>query len=338
MATGFSLWESGQVQKVWALQVITEAMDIMALDKFTGTDINSIIQKRTDLQKDKGDRITFDILIKMSGSPITGNNELKGNEKKLVFYQDTAIIDMARDAFVKHERLENLKSQKNMLELGKQALKSYFAEIMDEYGMRALCGDTALTYSQTGTAPTVTRSAWGGDASADNNVGTNDWLGVYEISRVKVLAQVASPRFRGVRLQGKEHFVMFIHPYQTFQLKQDAAFTQAMREALPRSEKDNPLFNGLLAMWDGVALYEDENVLLSYSTNVRRAVLCGAQAACMPFGGGPFADEDHDDYGERHGVGLSLLWGIKKTVFNAVDYATYTIATYAPAPAAKSHT
>jgi hypothetical protein len=88
---------------------------------------------------------------------------------------------------------------------------------------------------------------------------------------------------------------------------------------------------------DGVALYEDENIITPYS-NVRRAILCGSQAAIMPFGGGPYADEDHDDYGERHGIGMDLVWGIKKTVFNSVDYSVMTMGSYAPTPAGKSHT
>lgn len=337
MATGFSYWGSDQVQEAWAKDVIIEAMDIMVMDKFIGTSIDSIIQKRTDLQKVKGDRINFDILLKLSGSPTTGNNELKGNEEKLVFYTDTVTIDRTRHAFLKRGRLEDIKSQKDMLSLGKQALKTFFAEIMDEYCIRHLCGDTSITWPATGLASTATtRKFWAGDATADNNTSTNDWLNMQDILRLKTYARVATPKFRGVKMQGKDHFVMIIHPYQTYQLKNDSTYSQAVREAMPRSEKDNPLFNGLLTAIDGVALYEDENIYLPYA-NVRQAILCGAQAGMMAFGGGPYADEDHDDYGERHGVGLDLVWGIKKSVFNSTDYSVMAMASYAPTPAGASH-
>lgn len=338
MATGFSLWGSEQVQEAWAKDVIVEAMDIMTMDKFIGTGTDAIIQKRTELQKTKGDRINFDILVKMSGTPTTGNNELKGNEEKLVFYTDTATIDRTRHAFVKHGRLEEIKSQKDLLSLGKDVLKTFFAEIMDEYCIRHLCGDTSITWPATGLDSTATtRKFWAGDASADNNVGTNDWLNMYDIERLAALARVATPKFRGVKLQGKTHYIVILHPYQTFQLRTDATFMQAVREAMPSGERDNPLFNGLLVSVGGNALYEDENIITPYS-NVRRAVLCGSQAAIMPFGGGPYADEDHDDYGDRHGIGMDLVWGIKKTVFNSVDYSVMTMGSYAPTPAGKSHT
>jgi N4-gp56 family major capsid protein len=338
MATGFSYWGSDQIQEAWAKDVIIEAMDIMVMDKFIGTSVDSIIQKRTDLQKVKGDRINFDILVKMSGTPTTGNSELKGNEEKLVFYTDTATIDRTRHAFLKRGRLEDIKSSKDMLSLGKDVLKTFFAEIMDEYCVRHLCGDTSITWPAAGIDSTATyRKFWAGDATADNNTSTNDWLNMYDISRLRALARVATPKFRGIKMQGKDHLVMIIHPYQTFQLKTDATYMQAVREAMPRSEQGNPLFNGLLTTVDGVALYEDENIITPYS-NVRRAVLCGSQAAIMPFGGGPYADEDHDDYGERHGIGMDLVWGIKKTVFNSVDYSVMTMGSYAPTPAGKSHT
>jgi hypothetical protein len=65
--------------------------------------------------------------------------------------------------------------------------------------------------------------------------------------------------------------------------------------------------------------------------------MLGAQALVMPCGGGPYAREDHDDYEERHGVGLDVIWGIKKVVFNSEDYAVFALDTYAPIPAGKSH-
>lgn len=336
MATGTSVWPSNLIQKAWAIDVMVEAMKHMSLNKFIGTDENSIIQKRTELQKEKGDRINFSILMNMSGGGVTGNNELKGNEQKLQFYDMDAIIDMQRQAFVKPGRLEDLKSKKNLLSLGKTALTTWWKNIMDEYCVRAVCGDTSMTYSQTATAPSSGRLTWAGDAANEGAIGANDWLGVYEISRVRTLASLVSPRFRGVSINGKDHFVLLMHDYQMFALKMDPLYLSAVRDAMPRGEDKNPLFTGMLGIYDKVALYEDE-FIPTPSSNVRRSVLLGAQALMMPFGGGPYSDEDHDDYGERHGVGISNIWGIKKTVFNSEDYATYVLSSYAPAPAQIAH-
>ena len=42
--------------------------------------------------------------------------------------------------------------------------------------------------------------------------------------------------------------------------------------------------------------------------------------------------EAMDDYENQFGVACGLIGGVKKTVFNSIDYATIALTTYAPNP------
>lgn len=71
---------------------------------------------------------------------------------------------------------------------------------------------------------------------------------------------------------------------------------------------------------------------------VRRAVLVGAQACVASFGM-KFTPEKYDmreelfDYQRELGVSCHTVWGLKKTVFNSVDFGTVVVSTYAAAAA-----
>lgn len=71
-------------------------------------------------------------------------------------------------------------------------------------------------------------------------------------------------------------------------------------------------------------------------TSVRRAVLCGAQAGIMGFGKNfglkeYYWREELFDYGNQLGVSGGCIFGLKKTVYNSVDFGTVVISTYAAA-------
>ncbi len=106
----------------------------------------------------------------------------------------------------------------------------------------------------------------------------------------------------------------------------------------------NGIFTGALGEYNGVVLHEAVRVQngVHSSTgaalpNVRRAVFCGAQAALLAVGKGGDPDsmswvEEEFDYENQLGVSAGMIFGIKKTVFNAADFAVLTVSSYAAAP------
>ena len=103
-----------------------------------------------------------------------------------------------------------------------------------------------------------------------------------------------------------------------------------------------PQRTNLLGVYNGVILHADPRIPQAVSgadstlavASTRRAVFCGAQAAVMGYGRENGQNrftwvEKAFDYGNSLGVSAGAIFGLKKSVFNSVDYATVVMATYA---------
>lgn len=98
-----------------------------------------------------------------------------------------------------------------------------------------------------------------------------------------------------------------------------------------------------LGVYNGVVIHSYSRIPFGVNgstgvavTVVRRSFLAGAQAAVVGFGqdSGPNRitwDEKTFDYGRKLGVSASMIWGLKKSVFNSTDYGVVVIPTYAVA-------
>lgn len=159
------------------------------------------------------------------------------------------------------------------------------------------------------------------------------------------LAKIATPAMRPLRINGQSKYVMFLHPNQVRQLKQVAptgviTWYDLMRARVEGGELDNPIYNGGLGEYNGVILHESVRVpdyTGSGTSNWRRAILCGAQAACFATGqrdadGEMQWFEELFDYGNKLGVEAGLIWGLKKLQYNSQDFATIVAVTYATNP------
>jgi len=82
-ATGDAL-----TKKVWSAKLFKEAMREMFFTKFMGESSDSVIQVKTDLKKEKGDRITVGLRMRLTGAGQTSSTTgitLEGNEEALTF-------------------------------------------------------------------------------------------------------------------------------------------------------------------------------------------------------------------------------------------------------------
>lgn len=135
--------------------------------------------------------------------------------------------------------------------------------------------------------------------------------------------------------------------YQVYQLRRDAStagnFYDVQKAALQGGKiSDNPIFTGASFIYNSVIVHEWDylpNVLSSVTsaTSYRRGVFCGAQALSVAFGQGSSENkmdwnEDLFDYGNQLGVEAGLIFGMKKTRFNSIDFSTIVLSGYAPTP------
>jgi len=156
------------------------------------------------------------------------------------------------------------------------------------------------------------------------------------------------PTMRPIKIDGENHYVLFIHPWQAFDLKNNATYAQAQREAQIRG-RSNPIFTGAMGVWDNVIIHVHEYVPFLdidvagnnfYSKDVGidagvdafRALLCGAQAAVLATTKKSFIMREKDfDYGNKVGHSTGIMGGVQKITYNSVDYGVIALDTAATA-------
>jgi hypothetical protein len=67
----------------------------MFINKFTGSDQNSVIQRITELTRtEKGEQVIMFLLADLVGDGVIGDNEREGNEEAMMSYNQIITIDM----------------------------------------------------------------------------------------------------------------------------------------------------------------------------------------------------------------------------------------------------
>lgn len=335
-----------QTVKIWSQLTFREMLKATLFNKFLGTDKTAILQKLTELEKSAGDQIKYDLLMQMGNPGVVGDNRMKGNEEALVYHQDTVDIDQLRNAH-SFRRMSQQRTLHDMRMDAKSNLADWFAGTIDSYMFRCLCGDTTLTHGQAATAPSTNRVIYSGDATSEATLGSNDQFTLADIDYARELAKTATPLLRPTMIDGKEYFVMVLHPYSVTDLRLDVAnsaytsWPDIQMWANKRGET-NPIFTGALGVYNGVIMFESTR-LYSPLSNVRRHLFLGAQAGVFALGNAYDSIErsrvgkdnmmswyeEIDDYGNEKGISVGCIFGMNKSVFNSEDFGTITVSSYA---------
>lgn len=298
------------------------------MTRFIGTSEQSMVQELEDFRKEKGSNISFGLGTKLSGAGITGDSTLEASEEAMVDYDEDVVIDQLRHAVRLTGRMDEQKNAYDMRTSAKNRLADWWAERIDAEILDKICGKTTSTFSNTPTAAASSRSVFAGGQSAVGNVTSTMKMDCKCIDKAVQTAKLASPMVRPLRVNGKAHYVLILHPYDATNLRQDPVWAQAQRDANVRGES-NPIFDGSLGMYNGVVVHEHEYV---YRTNdgsgsayVARNVLCGQQAAVIAWGEEGRWVEKSFDYGNSWGISCGAIFGVIKPLFNSVDYGVITI-------------
>lgn len=343
--------------KAWQKIVAVEALDKTYIGRFIGKGDDSLIQQKDELSKDKGDSIRFFLRAQLQGRGVQGDEILKGLEEKLTTYHDNVVINQRRHAVSAGGKMSRQRVPFNVRREAMDGLSDWAADLMDTSFFNQIAGNTAepdtlYTGNNAVSAPSriIRPNALTTDQAvqADNTAVFTTAL----IDKMKVKATAnpkGTPNIRPIKVKGKDKYVMFIHAHQHFQLRQTAAtagsWADIQKAAIQGGQTTgNPIYDGSLGEWNNVVLHEANrlpNGIHSTSgtiqTSTRRAVFCGAQAAALAFGQGYsfekfIWEEEEEDYGNQLGVGGGAIFGLKKTVFNATDFATVVATTYSPDP------
>lgn len=201
---------------------------------------------------------------------------------------------------------------------------------------------SGLEFAADVTAPTSDRflrwDATSGLVAGDTTaVDTVDKLTYKTIVQLKAYAK--DNYMRGVRGKGgDEVYHMFVTPTQMADLKLDTDFLANVRNAGLRGDS-NPLFAGTSSvMVDGVIIHEFRHVFntsrattgtsgnagaagYKWGANAdiegARALFCGAQALALADIGEAEMVEDEFDYGNRPGISIGKIFGMRKPRFHS---------------------
>lgn len=297
------------VCKAWAESTWTAAMNNIFFGKFTGKDAGSIVQIQTDLSKDNnGDTIVIPLLMKLKGEGVTGDAVLEGNEEALVYRDMAVTINQYRNGVRLAGKFNEKKSKLKMRTDAKTALQTWLTEKID--GMLF----DALTEN-----PSSDRVVFAGSATDEAALTAADKFNTDIIGKAKRIATTdPNAKIRPVMVNGGKYYVMIIDPWQARDLKNDAKWLEAQRNAAPRSN-DNPIFTGALGMYDGVVIHENDQIHRTETgasnTKVGHALFLGAQAAAFAEGSPAEWNEDDFDYHNQKGFAIGRIFGVKKSAY-----------------------
>lgn len=353
--------------KAWARDLNHEVTKGLEIAPLIGTGPNAIIQLKTE-NKNAGDQITVGLRTRLTGEGKTENEVLEGNEESLTTYSDAFLVnELVHGVRVKGEdTIDNQRVLFDARDEAKMALADWHHERLSLWFFVQASGYTGNTITYRGvstslssvyrgnntvTAPSTNRKIFGGSSLTTDQAVNADSTATFTASIIDKCvekAKTANPRIRPVMVNGKAMYVMYLHPYQVYDLRNDTG-TMGWREiqlaAIQGGQtSDNPIFTGALGVYNNVVLRENEDVVTGVhsttgaeQTSTRRALFLGAQS-CMTGYSKRFSKnspykwvEKTFDYDRELGVSCQSLQGLKKTIFNSEDFGVLTASTYAVA-------
>ena len=79
--------------RCWSKMLSMSARDTTPIAPLMGEDQNSIIQVKTETQKDKGDSVTFSLLARLAGDGYSEGQTAVGNAEAMTLYAQSAVIN-----------------------------------------------------------------------------------------------------------------------------------------------------------------------------------------------------------------------------------------------------
>lgn len=335
--------------KLWSKKLFQEALKATYCSRFMGKSSSSIIQIKDETAKGPGDRITIGLRMQLSGDGVLEDGTLEGNEEALTTYSDNVFINQLRHAVRSSGKMSEQRIPFSVREEARMGLEDWWANRMDTAFFNQLGGftaqtDTRYTGNQAAIAPDAEHKVYL-NGSADESATSTYVFDLTVIDKCVEKAKTISPMIRPVKVGGEDKYVMFLHPYQVYNLRTNTNSGQWLditKAALSGGkESGNAIYNGALGEWNNVVLHEATRVPLGVNSStgasistVRRAIFCGAQAGVMAYGkdtaGGEMTwVEELFDYKNQLGVSAGMTFGIKKAQFNSKDFGTIVVPTYA---------
>jgi len=289
----------GMSMEQWNASLYETYQELTFWGKFKGTDENSPIQVKRDLQKSKGDTVTFGLAGTLVGAGVTGNTALSyttttgigsGVEEAMVFYDQGVVIDQIRNGVRIAGAMDEQRVAFSLRNQAKMQLTEWMARNED-----------AAVFTAINTCDIV-------DISATHTAVTLD--SIVDMKKEAMFPSGSTKKIRPIKLSdGEECFVLGLNPVDAAALKKSDDFKQIHIDAGARGDK-NRIYSGALGMYNGVIIHEHS------SFGAATPVLFGAQAAFLAYSNEVLYGEEEFDYGNQNGFMIGSIRGVELAVFN----------------------
>jgi N4-gp56 family major capsid protein len=307
------------IPELWAKKVYEEAKAKFFWERFSGPEGSGMpFIVKTELLTEPGDTIHISQISNLTGSGVTGETRLRGNEEKLSLAEVQVLPDWYR-----HAVSDTVKASKQITQdfrmKAQKALSYWMAKKMDTTAWTA-----ARTTASCGFEADTIAIVYGNDASSVDTIDSSDDFGVAEIRKAAALLEsnnIAKVSVPGMP-PGDGYYLCFIHPWQAYSLKADSEWISNHESAGERGAT-NPLFTGALGSIDGVIIHSTTQCTRSENANspavyTARAIMVGQEAMCRGLNEDIVWSEQIDDYDFEHGIGIRAAWQDKILSANAI--------------------
>lgn len=358
--------------KLWSARFAKAVAKKTYFGRFMGEDEDNIIQVKTETGKSAGDKITVGLVMQLKGDGVTEGQILEGNEEDLTTYDDSILINELFHAVRVRNRgsIDQQRVPENLRAIARNRMAQWYASRTDTSMFLHLCGYTGPAFTRDGqtvdptkavyngnntiVGPAASRRIWAGGQTSDQALTspTRDKFTLSLIDDALFVAKTTDPLIAPITINGDDKYVIFLHPSQVKDLRTEVSTTRItwfdtqkaqLQGGQPASK--NAIYTGALGEYNGVILHEAFRITNGVSaadgtkvSNTKRAVLCGKQSGLVAYGREYTGstrynwEEELFDYKRSLGVGLGVVWGIKKAIFNSKDYGAIVISTYGTDP------
>lgn len=331
---------------------------------FMSTDGSTPLHRLSELERQAGDNVTVDLFNNLTGTGVTGDNTLKGNEEALTAYTQQFWIDQLRHGVSLGGNMSRKRIDHDVRSIAREKLSTWWARLYDEYIFTYLCGargdqtgdwlmapgsvtpgTTKLQANNTVTAFSSGRTIYAansnGDGDASDSVVGNAAedemrLELLEYVNYKLRTMASPPR--PLMIDGEECYILIMHPLAEMQLRGGTSTKWLEIQKYSERGRDMLLKNSL-GKYGKLVLYSHPKIPVIDSTyGVCYNLLVGAQAGFIAHGnsgnGLHYAwHEEVDDRGNLPVIDTGAIFGIQRAMFNSVDFSSMLVKTSTKAAA-----
>jgi N4-gp56 family major capsid protein len=325
-----------------------------------GEETTQPVMMLTELEKEAGQQIQYDLSLQIGGEPAEGDDKVEGTGEQLRFASDSVYINQARKAVSCGGRMTRKRTVHDLRKIGRNRLKEYWARLFDElffmYGAaaRGVNPDFNFNLGYTGRANNAFQAPDSdhllyGDGTSKATLTSAGTMSRALIERANTKADTIGggtqdiAELQPVEIAGGQHRVCVMHTWQFHSLKTSTATNDWMDiyKALVTAEgAKNPIFVGGEGMIGGTILHKHKKVIrfADYGAGgnlpAARALYLGRQALVCAFGspGGGLRmswSEKELDHGNDIEIAAGAIFGQKKNQFEGKDFGQFSLDTYA---------